>query len=157
MTRRDPIVAEVRKHREAFARELLNLGARRPLVADRRVAGGRGGVRFMWIDAAREQRFEAGVDAGQAEAALDQRVEAEAGQVTLVENDGVAERNRPRIVGLVRQHVEQGLRARPAVAVALNQAAAIGLDCCAHVMSPKAKTQTWGGWCRRVSLSPWKE
>ena len=75
----------------------------------------------MRIDAAREQRFEAGVDARPAERLLHQRVEAERRQVAFVEHDRMAQRDRPAVIRLLGQQVEE--RARPR-AVALVPATA---------------------------------
>jgi hypothetical protein len=68
-------------------------------------------LRFVRVDAAREQLLEAGVDARAPESALHQRVEAERGQVPLVEHDGVPQRDRPLVVGLGRHQVENRPRA----------------------------------------------
>src|SRR5262249_405165 len=63
--------------------------------------------RFVRIDAAREQRLETLVDARAAERLLDQRVEAESRQMAVVEHDGVAQIDRPAVVDVLGQHVEQ--------------------------------------------------
>jgi hypothetical protein len=63
------------------------------------------------VDAAREQRFEPGVDARPAEPFLDQRVEAEPGEMPFVEDDRMAERDRLAVIRLFSQQIEQ--RARP--------------------------------------------
>ena len=66
----------------------------------------------MWVDPSREQPFQLRVDARLAEAFLDQRVEAESGQMALVEHDGMAQRDRLAVVRLFREQVEERARAR---------------------------------------------
>ncbi len=62
------------------------------------------------IDAAREQGFECGVDAGAAQRALHQGVEAEGRKVAFVEHDRVAEADGPAVVRRVCNEIEQCLR-----------------------------------------------
>src|SRR5262249_17954712 len=85
---RDPL-----QHRVvARARELLDLGARGP---DRGgAAAGDGGGFAVGIDAALEQLLKARVDEGAAEAAPQECQNAERRQMSLVEDDRVAQGNR---------------------------------------------------------------
>ena len=63
------------------------------------------------IDPAREEILQPRIDARAAEPLLDQRVEAEAGQVAFVEHDRMAQRDRAAVVGLFVEQIEE--RARP--------------------------------------------
>ena len=84
-----------------------DLFSRRPSLARVRVTSR---VGFVRVDAAREQRLEMRIDARLAEPALHQRVEAESRQVSFVEHQRMAERDRPRVVGLVPDEIEEHLR-----------------------------------------------
>src|SRR4029078_2396414 len=64
------------------------------------------------IDAACEQCFESGVDAGALQRALDQCVETESRDVALVEDDRMAEVDRPAVIRGVSDEIEQRLRSR---------------------------------------------
>ena len=59
------------------------------------------------IDAALEKAFHLRVDARLTEAALEQCDDAEGRQVPLVEHDGIAQRNRPGVVRVGIQQIEQ--------------------------------------------------
>src|SRR4029078_13020154 len=69
------------------------------------------------IDAAREQRLEARIDAGTAQPLLDQRVEAEAGQVSFVEHDRMPEGDRLAVVRLFGEPIEEPARPRAVLPV----------------------------------------
>ena len=73
---------------------------------------------LIGIDAAGEQLLESRVDARAPERLLHEGVQAEAGQVTLVEHDRVPQRNRLLVVRIVGEQPEQpiGLRAITSVA-----------------------------------------
>ena len=86
---------------------VVHLGARRP----RRVAARDGRGFGVGVDAAREDRFEVLVDARLPEPLLDQRVDGERRQVAFVEDDRVAQRDRPLVVGGLVEQVEQRARA----------------------------------------------
>ena len=77
------------------------------------------GLILRRIDAAREQRFQTGVDAGAAERAFDEGVEAERRQVAFVEDDRMAEVDGPAVVRLVGNQIEQRLRSRAVARVPL--------------------------------------
>ena len=64
------------------------------------------------IDAACEQGFQRGVDAGATKRALDQCVETESRDVAFVEYDRMAEVDRPAVVRGVCDEIEQRLRSR---------------------------------------------
>ena len=82
----------------------LDLLASRPLGIRR---GLRRGSRLFRIDAACEQRLEAGVDARATEPAFHERVETEGGEMPLIEHDRLAERDRPDVVRPVIQQIEE--------------------------------------------------
>ena len=63
------------------------------------------------IDAALEQALHPGVDARQTEPALQQGNHAEGRQVALIKDDGIAQRDRPRVVGVRIDEIEEPARA----------------------------------------------
>jgi len=77
------------------------------------------------IDAAREERLELGVDTGAAECALDERVETEGGQMALVEDNRMPERDRLAVVRALRQQAEELARARTHTVIARDQRRAV--------------------------------
>ena len=89
-------------------RELEDRGARRPARAG--AAARHGLLLAVGIDAAGEQRLEAFVDAGAAQPALQKRDDAEGRQVSFIEHDGIAQRDRPREVH-VRDRSDRTARA----------------------------------------------
>ncbi len=90
----------------------ITRGPTRLWVAGGRLRKGhrRLGMALMRIDAAREEGLEPAVDAGPSEPLLHQRIEAEPREVSLVEDDRVAQRDRLTVVGVVGDHVEDGAR-----------------------------------------------
>jgi hypothetical protein len=124
MPRPFEIVVLERGHdpRVGLVRKGAHFGAERPAAA---LVAARVRLRLVRIDAAREQRFERCIDAGPAEPLLDQRIEAEAGQVPFVEHQRMAERDRPRVVRLVGDEVEQRLRPRAVARVPVDQVLSI--------------------------------
>ena len=95
------------------------------------VAAGDAG-RVLRVDPALEEDLEVRVDPFAAEAALDQRVDAEGGQVAFVEADRIAQRDRPLVVGL-RPH---GLRRSPPS----------GAGCAETSRGSLRGRQPWPGW-----------
>jgi hypothetical protein len=89
------------------------------------------GLRFVRVDAAREQCLETRVDALLAEATFHQRVEAESGEMTFVKDQWVPQRDRPRVVGLVGDELEERFRALTIARVPIEQMPAVqcGGDC----------------------------
>jgi hypothetical protein len=85
-----------------FGSELPHRVARRPPLR-----GASPGLILRRIDAAREQAFKPGVDAGAAQRAFDEGVETERRQVAFVEDDRMAEVDRPAVVRLVGNQIEQ--------------------------------------------------
>src|SRR5262245_15110948 len=81
---------------------LLDGGARRPLLTAGSTAFVLGG-----IDASGKQRLELGIDARTSERALDERVEAECREVALVEHDRMSQIDRPVVVSVLFDQVEQ--------------------------------------------------
>ena len=92
------------------------------------------GVRLvLGIDAAREQALERVVDTRTSEPFLHQRVDAEGRQVPLVEDDRVAQRDRPREVGLRLDEIEQLSGSLPDSAIPVGERRAVqGRSCCGH-------------------------
>ena len=92
-------------------------GARRPARVG--AAARHGLLLAVRIDAAGEQRLEAFVDAGAAQPPLQKRDDAERRQVSFIEHDGIAQRDRPREVHVRIDEIEQRARtpAVPAVPV----------------------------------------
>ena len=83
-----------------LGRECPHFSARRPRERCRRPI-------VLRIDAAREQALEIRVDASLTQRPLDERVEVERGEVAFVEHDRMTERNRPLVIGVRRQEIEQ--------------------------------------------------
>ena len=71
----------------------------------------------MRIDPSRKKRFEPRVDARAAECSLHERIEAEAREVTLVEHDRMAQRDRLAVVRLVYEEIENLARSLAIAAV----------------------------------------
>ena len=69
------------------------------------------------------------VDARQAEPALQERNDAEGRQVPLVEHDGIAQRDRTRVVGLRIEEVEQLARSLAVAPIPVDETLAIDWDC----------------------------
>ena len=67
---------------------------------------GRVSLGLMRIDASSEQRFKADIDARPTQTALDERVEAERGQMALVKDDRMAQRDRAAVISLLADQVE---------------------------------------------------
>jgi len=86
--------------------ELPRLLARRPGLR----CEGAARHRFMRVDAAREQRLQPRIDARFAERPPDERVEAECRQMTFVEDEGMTERDGPRVVSGLVEEIEQRSR-----------------------------------------------
>ena len=63
------------------------------------------------VDAACKQRLEARVDTGPAQPFLHQRIEAEGRQVSFIEHDRVAQRDRPLVIGPVPDNTARPARA----------------------------------------------
>src|SRR5262249_8483167 len=121
----------------AVVGEPTDLVARRPFGAVA-VPGGRLVFR---IDAARERGLEPFVDARPAEPLLYQRVDAECGEVPLVKDDGVTERDRARVIRLGSDDVEQLARSLAIVTVPIGKRLPVhdGRICC-HGSS---RIQSW--------------
>jgi hypothetical protein len=100
-------------------------GLGKPLYVGSRWPLGRlaavGGALAVRVDAAREQALEVGVDARTPERLLHQRVHAESWQVALIEHDRVPERDRPRVVGLRPDDVEQRACPPPVLTILVGQ------------------------------------
>src|SRR5262249_52025018 len=89
---------------------------RRPVAANGDARGpGRGRPRnggfALRVDAALKERLVVGIEPGDAEPALEQRVDGERRQMALVEADRVAQRDRPGLVRLGADVVEERRRA----------------------------------------------
>jgi hypothetical protein len=100
---------------------------RRPsfrFAATLRAAVGRSRLRFVRVDASREQRFQPRVDAGLAKRLFHERVEAEAREVAVVKHDRMPQVDRTLVIDVLREHVKQ--RARP-VPVVLSSCVAVNL------------------------------
>src|SRR5206468_3968372 len=76
---------------------------RRPFV----VTGDRRLATDVWINPAREQRFEARVDARPSQRSFHERVEAERGQMAVVEHDRLPQRDRALVVSGGLDEIEQ--------------------------------------------------
>src|SRR6266511_364391 len=95
----------VEHERVARVRKATDFVARRPFAT--LTAGCRRLV--LGINAAGKQPFESIVDAGPSERLLDECVQAECRQMTLVEDDWMTQRDRTRVKRLRRDEIEQGL------------------------------------------------
>ena len=104
-----------------FVGEAPDLFARRPFG---RLAAA-GGCLAVRIDAAREQALEALVDTRPAERSLHERVEAERRKMALVEHDRVTKRDRPGVIRLGLDDVEEARRALAVPAVPVRERLAI--------------------------------
>ena len=80
-------------------------------------------VRLVRIDAAREQLLELRIDARTAERALHERVEAERRQMAVIEDDRLPQMNRPAVIGLLGEEVEQRTRPLAVAQVRINEGA----------------------------------
>ena len=79
----------------------------------------------MRIDPAREQRLESAIDAGATERFLHQRVKAERRQVSFVEHDRVTKGDRPAVIGVLGQQIEELLRPFPVADIPRHEEVAI--------------------------------
>ena len=103
--------------------ERQHLVARRP---DRRRAAARHrAIDAVGIDAAREQVLEPASTPGLTEPALEQGDDAEGRQVAFVEHDRIAQRDRPGVVGVGIEQVEQPARALAVALVPVDETLAI--------------------------------
>ena len=84
-----------------FLHERENLVTPRPLRSARRRR------HVLGIDPSCEHALEAGIDARPAERPLDQGIEAERREMPFIEDDGMPQRNRLRVVGFRGEQVEQ--------------------------------------------------
>jgi hypothetical protein len=96
LARRPRACARLQRHAPARAGRVRALGPA--------CRGGDG--LLVRIDAAGEERLQAGVDAGPPQPLLHERVEAEGGQMPVVEDNRMPERDWLRVVGLVGEQVE---------------------------------------------------
>ena len=87
---------------------------------------GRVPLGLMRIDASSEQRFEVHIDARPTQTALDERVEAERRQMALVKNDWMAQRDRPAVIRLLVDQVEERLRPRAVAHIPVGEGLASG-------------------------------
>ncbi len=78
-----------------------HLVARRPSRRLRRRVLG------VWIDAAREQPLEAGIDPRFGERPRDERIETEGREVAFIENDGMSKGDRPGVIRIRCQEIEE--------------------------------------------------
>jgi sulfur carrier protein len=104
-----------------FGGEGADLVARRP--AFRLARSARPG--FSRIDAAGEEQLQIRIDARQAEPFLHERVEAEGRQMAFVEHDGMTQIDRPAVIRIVDQEIEQRARTGAIAAVPLQGGAAV--------------------------------
>jgi hypothetical protein len=65
------------------------------------------------IDTALEENLVLGIDPGASQALLQQRVDRERGKVAFIEADGIAQRDRARLIGLRADAVEERFGALP--------------------------------------------
>ncbi len=98
------------------------------------IAGRPGGLRSrtrhrqldaVGVDATLEQALHPGVDAWQTEPALQQGNYAEGREVALIEDDGIAQRDRPREVGRRIDEIEEAARAFPIALIPVDEQLAI--------------------------------
>src|SRR5207249_6375359 len=93
-----------------FRRKLLNDCAIRPSTCGARTPRAVAPGRLVRVDAAREQCFELWIDAWPTQRLFDERVETERRQMTLVKHDRMPQRDRPAVVAVVHEEIEQGVR-----------------------------------------------
>src|SRR5437762_401893 len=94
----------------------------------RRAAARNRGCFGFGIDSALEELLQPRVDGWTAESATEERQRAERGKMTLVKDDWIAQRNRPRVVRRRLEYVEQRRRPRTIAAVPVHGGGAIKRD-----------------------------
>ena len=77
------------------------------------------------IDAALEEALHLRVDTRRSQAALEQRDHAERGKMPFVKNDGIAQGDRPRVVRVRIEHVEELARPGTIAAIPVDEQGAI--------------------------------
>ena len=100
--------------------------ARRP--ARSRAAARHRLIDAVGIDAALEEPLEIGIDAGEPESAPQQGNHAERREVPLVEHDGIAQRDRTRVIGVGIDEIEQLARSGAVALIPVDELRAIDGD-----------------------------